>query len=115
MYILNRSRKGVALFIAVALLFLLSVTIAVVLLSAYNYANISEKQIQRSRAIKMAEAGISYAYWKIRIGQDDYGDPIVYPCVLTPPITLPLGWSIRVDVSDDPSTGKKTINSSVSY
>lgn len=111
---LNRE-KGIAIFAAMALLFLLSVAVIVVLLTAYNYANISENQIKRLRAMKIAESGINYAYWKIRIGQDDYGAPISYPCTLTPPISMPGDWSVAVDISENAATGRKTINSKVSY
>ena len=111
---LNR-KSGVALFIALALLFLLSVCSIVVLLTVYNYTNVSENQIKRLRAMKLSEAGINYAYWKIRIGKDDDGDPIIYPCTLIPPISLPTGFSISVDIAEDAGTGTKTIDSKVIY
>ena len=107
--------KGVALFISVALLFLLSAGAAITLLTAYNYANISENQINRERAIAFAESGIHYAYWKIRIGEDDAGSPISYPCTLTPSITMPSGWSIQVDITENVLTGRKKIDSTVNY
>ncbi|MBU0759995.1 MAG: hypothetical protein KKC66_02310 [Candidatus Omnitrophica bacterium] len=102
-------KRGVALFVALALLFLLSVCTAVVLLTTYNYANISENQIKRLRAMKISEAGINYAYWMIREGS------LSYPCTLTPPISLPADWSISVDITENGATGTKTIRSKVTY
>lgn len=108
--------KGIAIFLSLSLLFLLSVGAIVVLLTAYNYAYVTEKQISRSRAILLAESGIHYAYWKIRIGKYDNGDDISFPCILTPPILIPTGWSIQVDISgEDPTSGFKTIQSKVTY
>jgi len=58
--------KGVAIFVTMALLFLLSATVVSVLLTAYNYNNICEKQIKSIKLRTSAEAGISYAYYQIR-------------------------------------------------
>jgi Tfp pilus assembly protein PilX len=113
--IFKNYNRGVALFIALALLFLLSIGAIAVLLTAYNYTCVTENQIKRLQAISLAEAGINYAYWKIRIGKDDNGDDIVYPCELTPPIDLPSGYSIEVDITEEVVTGKKTIESKVIY
>ena len=92
---------------------------AVVLLTAYNYANVTENQIRRARAIALAEAGINYAYWKIRVGEDDAGDPIAYPCAPCTlddlPISLPTtDWDIEVDITGT-ETGRKTVESKVTY
>ena len=106
----NKHNKGVALFISLALLFLLSVGAIVVLLTAYNYANISENQIKRLNAITLAEAGINYAYWRIRTD-----GTLSFPCTLIPPISLPIGFSIEVDIEEDVETGRKTIRSKVTY
>ncbi|NQT74908.1 MAG: hypothetical protein HQ566_00120 [Candidatus Omnitrophica bacterium] len=62
----KNSKRGVALFITLMILFLLSIVTVVVLLTAYNYANVTENQIKRMRAITLAEAGIHYAYFKLR-------------------------------------------------
>jgi len=105
--------KGIALFVALALLLLLSIGIAVFLLNTYRHVNINEAISNRTRAMLVAESGIAYAYWKIRIGKDDAGAPILYPCTLNPPIALPTNWSIQVDVTDDGT--KKTIGSTVGY
>ncbi len=112
------NKKGIALFVVISIMFLLSIGSAVILLTAYNYANLTENQIRRSRAMVLAEAGINYAYWKIRIGEDDTGAPITYPCTLTPPISLPsiAGWVIQVDVDWDPDLPSRLkIDSTVTY
>jgi len=62
----NYNNKGVAIFITIALLFLLSVAAIGVLLTAYNYNNICEGQIRRMKAITSAEAGVNYAYYQLR-------------------------------------------------
>ena len=106
------------LFVTLSILLLLSMGVVIVMLAAYNYANVTESQIRRARAIALAEAGVNYAYWKIRIGQDDAGDPISYPCApctLTPPISLPTAnWAIQVDINGT-ANGRKTIESKVTY
>jgi len=95
------NNKGVAIFITLMLLFLLSLIAISTLLTAYNYNNICEAQASRLRALALAESGVHYAYWKIRIGEDDDGNPISYPCALHPGIPIPAGWSIQVDITDD--------------
>jgi len=57
--------KGIAIFISLILLFLISLLVAAVLLTSFNYAQITEKQIKRIKAMASAEAGINYAYWKL--------------------------------------------------
>lgn len=115
----KHNNKGIALFISLSLLFLLSIGAIVVLLTAYNYANITENQIKRSRAITLAESGINYAYWKIRIGQDDDNNDVDFgdgnPHTLNPPISIPNGWIIEVVVQDASMSGRKTIQSTVTY
>jgi len=114
-----RENKGMALFIALTLMFLLAIGVIVVLLTAFDYANITENQIRRAQAFAIAESGINYAYWKIRIDQDDGGaSPIVYPCTLTPPIAMPQGFTVQVNVEEvtGPSlTPRKRIRSTVTY
>lgn len=104
--------KGIAIFITLMFLFLLSLIAIAVLLTAYNYNNICEGQISRLKAIKLTEAGVNYAYWKIRIGKDDLGNDIVYPCILQPPIAVPAGWAFQVTVTND---NPHTIQSKVTY
>lgn len=60
------SNKGVAIFIALMLLFILSLLVVAILLTTYNYNNICEGQIRRLKAIASAEAGINYAYYQLR-------------------------------------------------
>ncbi|MBU1148004.1 MAG: hypothetical protein KKD11_06585 [Candidatus Omnitrophica bacterium] len=119
------NKKGVALFISLALLLLLSIGAIVFLLTAYNSVNINEAIARKKRAIIVAEAGINYAYWKIRINEDADGDPMsdYFPspgtCTFTSedgdiPISLLPDWTLQVDVVDS-GTGRKTINSTVTY
>ncbi|MDO8602946.1 MAG: hypothetical protein Q7O04_03740 [Candidatus Omnitrophota bacterium] len=112
----THNNKGIAIFITLALLFLLSLIVTAVLLTAYNYANISAGQINRLKALKLAESGVNYAYWKIRIGKDDAGDDITYPCTLNPdpsnPSLVPAGWTLNVDVTND---NPRRIQSRVTY
>ncbi len=103
--------KGVAIFITLMLLFLLSLVTIAVLLTAYNYNYICEKQIKRLRAIKSAEGGIVYAYWKLRTDPDS---------VITSP--GPTVTQISVNASNDvavtitgPVSGRYTINSKSTY
>lgn len=122
------NKKGVALFISLALLLLLSIGAIVFLLTAYNSVNINEAIARKKRAIIVAEAGINYAYWKIRINEDADGDPMsdYFPspgtCTFTSegtppdiPISLLPDWTLQVDVVDLVGTGRKTINSTVTY
>jgi len=106
------------LFVTLSVLLLLSMGAAIVLLTAYNYANVTESQIRRARAIALAEAGINYVYWRIRVGQNDFGDPITYPCApctYNSTISLPTAdWAIQIDVTGTES-GRKTIESKVTY
>jgi len=113
LYNIKFSNKGVALFVTIALMLLLSLAAIAVLITAYNYANVTESQIKRLRAMSLAEAGIYYAFWKIRIGKDDNGNDITYPCTLCPPIELPSGYSITVSITEE--SGKKIIQSTVHY
>jgi Tfp pilus assembly protein PilX len=71
--IFRHYNKGIALFVSLSLLFLLSVGAIVVLLTAYNYTNVTENQIKRLQAISAAEAGINYVYWKLGPKTDDTG------------------------------------------
>lgn len=108
----NSHKKGVALFIALALLFLLSVTAAVVLLSAYNHANISENQIKRLKAISSAEAGINYAYWKMRT-DPDY--PSTHTDELTADVISPGANGHDVKIWIESVSGRNAIRSKVTY
>ena len=120
--------KGIALFIALALLLLLSIGIAVFLLNTYRHVNINEAIASRARAMLVAESGIAFAYWRIRIDQNQLGGSMAqggtYTFDTSIPMnsSLPVGWSIQVDVIT-PGTpmgpiipgAQKTINSKVTY
>ena len=117
--------KGIALFIALALLLLLSIGVAVFLLNTYRHVNINEAIANRARAMLIAESGIAYAYWKIRVGEDDAGSPVDFydgnlytldpTAQATSPMPIPTGWTIAIDVQDIGSTGTITIDSTVDY
>jgi len=113
--------KGIALFITLTLLLLLSIIVIAVLLNSYNYVSVSEKQIKRLRALSLAESGIHYAYWKIRVGQDDEGEDIDFddgnPHTLHPSEGLPedVAEHISVEVSAPDENNRKTIRSTVTY
>ncbi len=62
----NFNNKGIALFISIALLFLLSVAAIAVLRTAYNYNYVCENEIKRVKAITSAESGINYAFYKLK-------------------------------------------------
>lgn len=109
---MSNNNKGIALFISLALLFLLAVVLIAVLLTAYNYASITEAQIKRLRAITLAEAGINWAYWKFR----DPSDPSHYSvCPVTDTINPDSsGLNVQITVTG-PSSGRYTIKSKVTY
>jgi len=96
--------RGIALFISIGLLFLLSVGIIVVLLTAYNYTLITERQIKRIRALTLAEAGINYAYWQLRVNPGYTGSTI------TPDES---GYDVVIVVT--PDAGRNKIRSTVTY
>ena len=66
------NNKGVALFIALSLVFLLGIGVVVVLLSAHNFSQISEKEISRIKATASAEAGLWHAYYMLRTQNAGY-------------------------------------------
>jgi len=108
----SSNNKGIAIFVTLMLLFLLSLAAIAVLLVAYNYNNICEVQIRRIKAINLAESGINYAYWKLRT------DP---SSVITSPgptdTTINIGGTnvvITVTIDPDPA-GQYMISSRVDY
>lgn len=60
------NNKGIAIFISLMLLFLLSLGVIAVLLAGYNYTRVTDGQIKRLKAIASAEAGLHYAYYQLR-------------------------------------------------
>ncbi|MFH1853978.1 MAG: hypothetical protein ABH815_01555 [Candidatus Omnitrophota bacterium] len=113
----KHSNKGIALFISLTLLFLLSIGAITVLLTAYNYANITENEIKRLRAITLAEAGINYAYWQLRTNESNFvteaappdGAPPIYP---DPSPNAP---GVVIIVTSGPLPDSYTIQSKVEY
>ena len=56
---MKKYNKGIAIFIALMLLFLLSLAAIAVLLTAYNYNNVCEGQTRRLKAMSSAESAIT--------------------------------------------------------
>jgi Tfp pilus assembly protein PilX len=104
--------KGIAIFITLMLLFLLSLAAIAVLLTTYNYNNICEGQIKRTKAINLAESGINYAYWKLRT---DPTSIITSPGPTDTTISIS-GTNVVITVTVDPNpSGQYIINSRVDY
>lgn len=106
------NNKGIALFISLALLFLLAVLLIAVLLTAYNYASITEAQIKRLRAITLAEAGINYAYWKLRT---DSSYPSTYTSEAGADSITPDSSGLSVKIWIPSTSPRYTIKSKVTY
>jgi len=101
--IVMMNNRGIAIFISLMLLFLLSLLAAAVLLTAYNYTQITDSQIKRLKAIALAESGINYAYWQLRIDSDYSGS------------TVSIGSDNVVITVTGPVSGRYTIKSKVTY
>lgn len=87
--------KGVALFITLALMFLISALVITVLLTIYNYTYITDTQIKRLKALTLVEAGINRAYFALRINPAYSGESITIaagenPVTITIEGSLPL-------------------------
>ena len=108
-------KRGVALFITLMILFLLSIVTVVVLLTAYNYANVTENQIKRMRAITLAEAGIHYAYWKLGPNTDDPNYSATYTDEASADTINPDASGYDVLIWIDSSSGRNAIKSKVVY
>ena len=113
--------KGIAFFIALNLLILLSIGAAVFLLNTYRHVNINEAISNRTRAILIAESGIAYAYWRIRIDQDQSGGSMAGANIYTFDTSIPINsslssaWSLVVKVTEPGGGSPKTIDSIVTY
>lgn len=104
--------KGIAIFVTLMLLFLLSLAAIAVLLTAYNYNNICEAQIKRVKAINLAESGINYAYWKLRT---DPASIITLPGPTDTTIGIS-GTNVVITITVDPNpSGQYIISSRVDY
>ena len=76
MYTANKNnKKGVALFVSLTVMLLLSLVVIAILLVAFNYSDITENQIKRLEALRAAEAGVAFAYSRIRYG---FYDPVFF-------------------------------------
>ncbi len=108
----NFNNKGIAIFVTLMFLFLLSLITIAVLLTAYNYNNICEVQIKRIKAINLAESGINYAYWKLRT---DPASIITSPGPTDTTISIS-GTNVVITVTVDPNpSGQYIISSRVDY
>jgi len=113
---MNRyNNKGIALFISLSLLFLLSIGAIVVLLTAYNYANITENQIKRLKAITLAEAGINYAYWQLRTNEAAFAAEAAPPDGTEPIYIDSADPPVVIIVSGGPLPSRYTIQAKVEY
>jgi Tfp pilus assembly protein PilX len=106
------NNKGIAIFISLALLFLLSASIITVLLTAYNYNSICEGQIKRIKAMNSAEAGINYAYYQLRTNTAAF--VAAYNEASPYSISLNNGIIVRVWATG-PVSGRYTISSTAVY
>ncbi len=108
----DTNNKGIAIFVSLALLFLVSAAAIAVLLTAYNYSSICESQIRRLEAITSAEAGVNYAYYQLRTNASAfvaaYGEASPYPISLNSGITVGV-WATG------PVSGRYTIKSKAAY
>ena len=107
--------KGVALFIALSLLFLLSVGVVVVLLTAYNHTNVTENLTRRTKALMLAEGGIYYATWQLKNDETYLGETIEAGSGILSDIPSGTGWRIVITVDDYVAYGGKRITSKVEY
>jgi Tfp pilus assembly protein PilX len=106
------NNKGIAIFISLALLFMLSAAVIAVLLTAYNYNSICEGQIKRIKAINSAEAGINYAYYQLRTNPSAF----VAAYSEISPYSISLNNGIVVGVwATGPVSGRYTIGSKAVY
>jgi Tfp pilus assembly protein PilX len=106
MFFISRNNKGMVLHIAMFIVLLLTIVSVLVLLTVYNYANITENQIKRERAIILAEAGINYASWKLRT------DPFYTGSTIDPGSD---GRNVVITVSGGPLPNRCIIQSKVTY
>lgn len=65
---LNRRRKGVALFIVVGIIMVVIVLSVAVLRIISNQARLTHHQVSRIRAYYVDKAGMNLAFYKLRVG-----------------------------------------------
>ncbi|MDP2910739.1 MAG: hypothetical protein Q8N76_00125 [Candidatus Omnitrophota bacterium] len=109
---MKKYNKGIAIFIALMLLFLLSLAAIAVLLTAYNYNNICEGQTRRLKAMSSAESGINYVYWKLRT---DPTSVITSPGPTTTNLSINGSNDVAVTITGPDSNGRYTIQSKGTY
>ena len=107
------NKKGIAIFVTLMLLFLLSLITVAVLLTAYNYNNICESQTRRLKAMVSAESGINYAYYQLRNDATTNFSTTYYSEATAAEITLN-GITAKVWATG-PVSGKYTVRSKVTY
>ncbi len=111
---MRNNNNGIAIFITLMLLFLLSLIVAAVLLTAYNYNNISEGQIRRLKALVSAESGINYAYWQLRTDLANFTADHNTEATADTVIPGSNGMTVKVWVTG-PVSGRYTVRSKVTY
>ena len=111
---MKKYNKGIAIFIALMLLFLLSLAAIAVLLTAYNYNNICEGQTRRLKAMTSAEAGINYAYWQLRTDLINFTSDH-YSEATADTVTLGTNGMIAKVWAEGPVSGRYTVRSKVTY
>jgi len=115
--------KGIAIFVTLMLLFLLSLIAAAALLTAYNYSVICEGQIKRQKALASAEAGVHYVCYQLRTNETyfvsaykrvppDTTTAYTFPAPVMNGITSLKVW---VEDLDPPVPGKYIIKSEATY
>ena len=107
---MKKNNRGIAVFTTLMFLFLISLIAVAVLLTAYNYNNICEGQLRRTKALTLAEAGINYACWQLRVDPDS---------IITPPgptiTNIGIGGAnVEITVTG-PVSGRYTISSKAEY
>lgn len=108
------NNKGIAIFISLALLFMLSAAVIAVLLTAYNYSSICEGQIKRIKAMNSAEAGINYAYYQLRVNATTFVND--HNSEITADTIIPGDNGISVKVwASGPVLGRYVISSKAVY
>ena len=108
------NNKGIAIFITLMLLFLLSLAAIAVLLTAYNYNNVCEGGIRRLKAITSAEAGVHYAYYQLRTDAATFAGDHGSEATADTIVLASNGNTVKVWVTG-PASGIYTIKSKVTY
>lgn len=106
--------KGIAIFVTLAFLVLLSLIAIAVLLTAYNYNNICEGQTRRLKAMVSAEAGIHYAYWQLRTDLTNFTNDHYSEATADTVTPGSNGMIVKVWATG-PVAGRYTVQSKVTY